>query len=219
MILRKTIGGGMPDGETGGPQHPSLETLALFSGGDLPWVARLRVGRHVARCGACDQDLALFRSAAAKLKREAANQTLTGFEAIAHWPALEREMLGNIAVGVDAARCIENVGRKRAAFYKFALVGGLASLFLGAWINQIQGEQTRHFVLSLRQAMGLDRSQRAETVLRSTPEGIAVHNQGATLTILHPPSAVVSVSGSSAMAARYVDTDGQVTITNVSYGQ
>jgi hypothetical protein len=57
------------------------------------------------------------------------------------------------------------------------------------------------------------------TVLRSTPEGIAVRTQGATLTILHPRSAVVSLSGSSAVAARYVDEDtGQVTIANV-YGQ
>jgi hypothetical protein len=52
--------------------------------------------------------------------------------------------------------------------------------------------------------------------LKNTPDGIAVRTQGATLTIMHPRSAVVLVSGPSSMSARYVDEDtGQVTITKV----
>jgi hypothetical protein len=57
------------------------------------------------------------------------------------------------------------------------------------------------------------------TVLQSTPGGIAVRTQGATLTILHPNSAVISLSGTSGVSARYFDEEtGQVTITKV-YGQ
>jgi len=50
---------------------------------------------------------------------------------------------------------------------------------------------------------------------------ISVHAQGATLTLLNPGATpvTVSLSGSSAVTASYVDdATGQVTITNV-YGQ
>jgi len=55
--------------------------------------------------------------------------------------------------------------------------------------------------------------------VRTTPQGIAVRSQGATLTLLNPSSATVSLSGASAVGARYIDDEtGQITITNV-YGQ
>jgi hypothetical protein len=86
-------------------------------------------------------------------------------------------------------------------------------------MNHIPSEQTQHLLATLRSVTGFERPIPAGTVLRSTPEGIAVRTQGATLTILHPRSAVVSLSGNSAVSARYVDEDtGQVTIANV-YGQ
>ncbi len=201
------------------PVHSSLETLALFAAGDLPLVTRLRVGRHVARCGDCEHQVLLFRSALGELKRDAAAQTLTGFEAIANWPALEREMMGNIAVGLDASRCIENVGRRRALLYRFAMAAGLTILFAAGWMTHIPREETNRLLASLRGAVGLDKPQFAGTVLRSTPDGITVRTQGSSLKILHPNSAVVSLYGTSGVAARYIDQEtGQVTITKV-YGQ
>jgi hypothetical protein len=205
------------------PLHPTVETLALYSAGDLPILARWRIGRHVAHCGDCEQRVLLFRSAIAELKQEANSQTLTGFEAIAHWPELEREMMGNISVGLDAALCIENVGRKRTLFYRFAMVAGLTALFAGGWVTHIPREETSRLLASLRGAgggfMGMDKPRVTGTVLRSTPEGIAVRTQSATLTILHPNSAVISLSGTSGVSARYIDEEtGQVTITKV-YGQ
>ena len=60
---------------------------------------------------------------------------------------------------------------------------------------------------------------RGGTVVQTTPHGIAVRSQGATLTLLSPSSATVSFSGASAVGARYIDDEtGQITITNV-YGQ
>jgi hypothetical protein len=205
------------------PLHPTIETLALYSKGDLPLLSRLRTGRHVAHCGNCEQRVLLFRSAIAELKQEANSQTLTGFEAIAHWPELEREMMGNISVGLDAALCIENVGRKRTLFYRFAMAAGLTALFAGGWVTHIPREETSRLLASLRGAgggfMGMDKPRVTGTVLRSTPEGIAVRTQSATLTILHPNSAVISLSGTSGVSARYIDEEtGQVTITKV-YGQ
>jgi hypothetical protein len=205
------------------PAHPSLETLVLYTTGDLPLITRLCTGRHVAHCGDCRHQVLLFRSATSELKREAGSGTLTGFEAIAHWPALEREMMGNIAVGLDAALCIEKVGRKRSLFFRFAMAAGLAALFTAGWVTHISREDTNRLIASLRgavgPAIGLEKPRVMGTVLRSTPDGIAVHTQGGTLTILHPASAVISLSGTSGVAARYIDEEtGQVTITKV-YGQ
>ena len=208
---------------TGEPQnsgHPAFADLALFAGGDLPRGARWRIGRHIKRCPECERSLALFRSAKTELKHEAQTETLTAFEAIADWNRLEREMLGNIGVGLSAARCIEKVGRKRKVIYRVAFALGLTGLFTLGWLTHIPREQTDHLFSSLHRLVALDRPhQPAGTVLRTTADGIAVGAQGATLTILHPPSAVVSLSGVSAVSARYIDDDtGQVTITKV-YGQ
>lgn len=199
--------------------HPRLETLALYSRGELPWRLRWRTGSHVKHCADCEQHVLLIRSSIEELKREAEAQTLTGFEAIADWARLEREMLGNIAVGVAAGRCVEKAGRKRALLSKSALATALLALFVAGWLMRIPREQTEHWAVSLTQWMGAQRRQVADTVIQTTPDGIAVRAQGATLTIMHPRSARVSLSGSSAVEARYVDTEtGEVTITNV-YGQ
>ena len=199
--------------------HPRLETLALYSTGDLPWRLRWRTGSHIKRCGDCEQQVLLFRSATAELRREAERQTLTGFEAIADWTRLEREMLGNVAVGVAAAQCIDKVGRTRALVSRGAFAAALVALFIAGWATHIPREQTAHLTASLRNLIGLERPQLPGTVLQTTPDGIAVRAQGATLTIMHPRTAVVSLSGASAVEARYVDEEtGQVTITNV-YGQ
>lgn len=196
--------------------HPTASVLALFMSGDLPWKEMWRLRRHVNGCDQCESQVAEYRAAKGELKHEAESQTLTAFEAIADWSVLEREMLGNIAVGVAAARCVDKVRRGRSLLIKSAVSAGLTMLFVAGWITHIPREQTAHMMASLRQMIGWDRPQMAGTQLRTTPDGIAVRTQGATLTIMHPPSAVVLVSGPSSMSARYVDEDsGQVTITKV----
>ncbi|HEX4749411.1 MAG TPA: hypothetical protein VH302_07700 [Bryobacteraceae bacterium] len=196
--------------------HPSAPILALFSSGDLPWKTMWRLKRHVNRCEQCEQHGAEYRAAKAELRREAQSESLTAFEAIADWSVLEREMLGNIAVGVAAARCVDKVRRGRSWLIKASLATALTTLFVAGWITHIPREQTEHLAASLRQIIGLDRPVYLGTQLKNTPDGIAVRAQGATLTIMHPRSAVVLVSGPSSMSARYVDEDtGQVTITKV----
>lgn len=196
--------------------HPLPNELALFSAGDLPVLASWRIGHHVKRCSECDQQVVLFRSANRELRREAAAQTLTGFEAIADWPRLEHEIMGNIAVGLDAARCIENVGHRRALLFRVGFATAAILLFVIGWTTHIPREQSGHLASSLNRLFTLNRTQAAGPVLRTTADGITVGSQGATLTILHPPSAVIGISGGSAVSARYVDDDtGQVTITKV----
>ena len=84
---------------------------------------------------------------------------------------------------------------------------------------RIPAEDNQRIVSALRRVVGLEQPAFNGTVVRSTPDGISVKAQGATLTILHPQSAVISMSSPGSVTARYVDDDsGQVTITNV-YGQ
>lgn len=200
-------------------EHPAAQILSLFSTGDLPWSTRARLQGHIRRCAECGEQVNLFRAAKLELRREANAQALTGFEAIVDWNRLEREMLGNIAVGVAAARCIDKVKRGRIYIRRGAFATGILALLLAGWMTHIPKEQTDHLVTSLRRAFRLRQQETIGTVVRSTPEGIAVRSQGTTLTILHPASAVVTLSGSSGVAARYVDEEtGQVTIANV-YGQ
>jgi len=199
--------------------HPSLQALALYSKADLGWAARWKIGRHVHGCADCEEQISQFRSVDAEMKREAEGQLLTGFDASTHWVRLEREMIGNIAVGVAASRCIEKVGRGRVLTTRGVwLAVGFAVLFLAAWYTNIPSEQKHHLAASIRRSVGLEVPQISGTTVRTTPQGIAVRAQGATLTILHPPSAVISLAGRSSLRARFVDEEtGEVTITNV-YG-
>jgi hypothetical protein len=199
--------------------HPSTEVLALYSRGDLPALPRLRLKAHLLECADCEHQIALFAACLSELKREAASQTLTAFEAIADWKVLEREMMGNIDVGVAAARCIDKVGRKHAWFSRLAFGAGLSVLFVAGWITHIPSEQTHHMAASLSRIVGLRPKPGPINMVQATPNVIAVRSQGVTLSILHPPTAVVSLSGNSSMEARYVDEEsGQLTIASV-YGQ
>jgi hypothetical protein len=167
----------------------------------------------------CEQQVILFRSAKVELRRESKTETLTSFEAIADWNRLEREMLGNIAVGVAAARCVDKVSRGHGIVWHSAFAAGMAALFVAGWLTHIPKDETHHLVSALGQFFGWERPQMDGTVVRTTPDGITVRTESATLTIMHPPSAVLSLSGASSVAARYVDEQtGQVTITKV-YGQ
>jgi hypothetical protein len=94
----------------------------------------------------------------------------------------------------------------------------MTALFFAGWMARVPTEDNQRIAAALRHAVGLDQPL-IGTIVRSTPDGITVRSQGSALTILHPESAVISMSSPSSVTARYVDDDsGQVTITNV-YGQ
>ncbi len=200
--------------------HPSSEVLALYSSADLPLLDRLRIRRHLSRCEDCEKQFALFRASTVEFKRLAATETLTGFEAIVDWTRLEREMEGNITVGLDASRCIEKQRASRGLLVKFSAAAAMLLLFVLGWVTHVPAEQSVRLYAAVRSAFSGNHPREYQgPILRSIPDGIIVGSQDSSLTILHPASAVVSVSGTSAVEARYVDDEtGQVTITDV-YGQ
>lgn len=200
--------------------HPSTEVLALYCSVDIPLLDRWKIRRHISACEHCDRQLGLFRAAATEFKRQARTETLTGFEAIADWPRLEREMQGNIIVGLAAARCIERGPNHRGLLIKTLLAAGMLMLFVLGWVTHVPPEQSSRIFAAVRGTFSAhQRREIAGPILRSQPDGIVVGSQERSLTILHPASAVVSLSGTSSVEARYVDDEtGQVTITAV-YGQ
>ncbi|HEX7359745.1 MAG TPA: hypothetical protein VF283_04570 [Bryobacteraceae bacterium] len=196
------------DNSTG--SHPSLRTLALYASGDLSRFAIWRANGHVRRCGICSREVEAFRSAGAALKRSAEEQALARIGPLAHGKRLEREMTGNIAVGVAAARCVERTGRKHIGLWRGALAAvAVAAIFIVTWLVHTPKPQPL-----IAKSSGAN----AGTIIETTPGGIAVRSQGASLTILHPASAVVSLASGPGVSARYIDEEtGEVTITNV-YG-
>src|SRR5271170_694259 len=153
--------------------HPGNESLALYSRGDLSWRQRWGVRRHVRRCSECSYQVEHFRSAADVLRQEGKDEALAGPEAIANWSALEREMIGNIKVGLDAARCIENVGRSHSMGWRLALTTGLLSVVLTVgWIMNIPDARRGQLEDSLRRIAGLYSPSPAGTVVQTTPHGI-----------------------------------------------
>ena len=201
--------------------HPTSEDLALLVGGEMPYVRRWQIQNHVHHCAACEQELEHYQAAHSELKRLAEAEMLTGFEAIGDWSRLEREMTGNINVGVAAARAIGRVGSRRMRSLRIVFVAAaLAVIFTVGWILNIPADDSNRVFSALRTAWAGPQVA-AGIILQTTPHGVSVRSQGAILTVLHPSSAHVTTSfaGSSSVAARYVDDEtGQVTITNV-YGE
>jgi hypothetical protein len=198
--------------------HPRTETLALFARGDISWLERRSIEAHVRRCAGCEHEVEQFRATVEELQRGASGLP----PALENWSRIEREMAGNINVGVAASRCIENVGSRRLRGWRGpAVVAGLSIVFVAGWLLNIPHSDTAKLFSAFHSAWGGAQPQNG-TIVQTTSEGIAVRTQGAMLTLLHPDAAAgitISVNGIDSVGARYVDDEtGQVTITNV-YGQ
>lgn len=201
--------------------HPRVETLALFARGDLAWLERRDVTRHVRHCAECLHELGEFRAVVEELRRGASAGLPPAVESVGEWLRIEREMTGNINVGVAAGRCIEKVGVHRLRGWRGPLViAGLSVVFIAGWFLNMPHRDTAQILSAFHSAWS-GAETRNGTIVQTTAKGIAVRTQGAMLTLLHPGATdvTVSVNGTASVGARYVDDEtGQVTITNV-YGQ
>src|SRR5258708_2550279 len=83
-------------------KHPSQETLALHSAGDLGWMARWRTARHLGGCEECRDELAGFE-ASREISRD-----LSEIPEVP-WTRLAAEMKANIRLGLAAGECVRAV--------------------------------------------------------------------------------------------------------------
>jgi len=202
-------------------EHPRPEELALAARGDLPLWRRWQVNWHVRRCAACEREVEEYHSVSVRIGRQATTEALASSENAADWQRLEREMTGNIKVGIAAAQCIGNApGRVFQKWRVPALIAGLSVIFIAGWLINVPRDDMDRIMAALRTAVS--RSHPANgIILETNPHGVSVRFQGASLTLLHPASAraTASFTSSSSVGVRYVDDEtGQVTIANV-YGQ
>ena len=180
-------------------KHPSELQLALFSGGDLTGFRSWLTALHVKRCASCAREVEALRADAAGLR--AAVSELPDHIA---WAPLAAEMSGNIRVGLAAGDCIAQVSRGAKPGWKATAVMASATAVLVAawWLNVPQPR----------------RVSSTAVVLQSTPTGIELQQNGATLELLHKTGtrSMIFVSAPRSLRSRSVDADtGQVTIYNV----
>lgn len=180
--------------------HPDAAELALYSGGELEWLRRLRVAGHVRRCATCRREVERFQEARTALRNTAWDEP-----AGLNWERLAAEMRANIHVGLAAGECVgpEPVsGRSRWRMAATAVP--VAALLLATW---------------LLQRPRLEPGPPPDVVvLEAASDGIALRQGKAVLKLQHPSSGDVTytVNTQGVLRARFVDAEtGYVTVNLV----
>ena len=190
--------------------HPSPEALALLAGGDLPrwrhWTARW----HLKGCARCRSEVAGFRGVSAYIHssfRPAATDVAT----------LEREMLGNIGVGLAAARCVDNVGaHRRINAWRVAAVLSLAFLFVAGWITHIPRAQTERLAATLLGALARAQTPNEKILLKRTRDGINTQFGGQSVTVVAAPGSSAWLAGPRDISMSSIDDEsGTVTVVTL----
>jgi hypothetical protein len=183
--------------------HPSESDLALYAGGELGLWSRLRVRRHMVRCGACYRQIEELHAVREWM------QTQDQLPLEINWGPLAAELKANIRLGLAAGECVGPAARERAPIpWRAAVVLPVLLLVLIGWWLQSWP----------RPALRAPRAPAPATlVVRASPGEIEVEQNGEAFALLHPGATDVtfSVSGQGARA-RYVDAEtGYVTISHV----
>jgi hypothetical protein len=207
-------------------KHPNQVRLALLAGGDLGFLDRWRVSRHVSGCSACAGEIQALKTA----KNQVREITAVLPENL-NWNQLAGEMTANIRLGLAAGEAIARfdkpaLGRSRHLGWNAAMVMVCATaIFVVAfWINTPRAQMDH-----LLSALGRVRVGRIGTLvqnpaanpdvmLEASSSSLDLNQNGRTLSLMHPHSdaVTVSVSMQGSVGVRYVDADtGQVTTNKV----
>ena len=192
-------------------RHPCEAELALLAGGDCGLFARLRLNRHVARCGDCRDTVASFGEWRSEVNEFAGNYAVQGLD----WDHLAGEMRANIRLGLDAGECVREAPAAVRNWYskpQFAI--GMAGVLLLAGAGVFLNNLLPHTGFS-----GGDSSVVHAASLESTGTGVAVRTDAGSMTLLNHGDVAGSqtVTAQGAIRASYVDGNtGTVTITSVS---
>ncbi|MBM3813196.1 MAG: hypothetical protein FJW20_16350 [Acidimicrobiia bacterium] len=184
-------------------KHPAIADLALYGSGDLGWLRRLVIGRHVRRCGTCLAEVDAFASAGRQM-RDAALE----FPEELHWSRLAAEMKANIRLALAAGEIAGPVEEPPASWLSgWRPAAALASFTLviaSAWL----------LLRPLPQATAIAQ----DLVLKTTASGIQLEENGRSLALLHRDAETVTlaVGAQGSLRARYLDEEtGEVTIHHV----
>ncbi len=186
-------------------RHPSEATLALHAGGDLGWIARWRVERHLAECDQCRGELAAFEGV------RGVTADLAEIPEVP-WNRLAAEMRANIRLGLAAGECVRSA---EAPLRDTPLFTGARAVVAMASIAAllVTGLVLERPTPSAPPVYAEDRA-----TVQATADGIEM-GDGAHAFRLRNAGAkrvLVSVGAQGSMRARYVDPDtGYVTINRV----
>jgi hypothetical protein len=204
-------------------KHPGEIELALFAGGDLGFVNRWRVRKHVRHCDGCRSEVEALRDGAEQL-REVADEMPDGL----NWTRMSQEMTGNIRVGLAAGECVGPEPRERSKSLGWHAAAVMAVAFvigIGAMWWNIPRVQPR--TIPAANPTHVVAAQQDRVVLEASQSSIDLTANGNTMSFLssrsdrsRSGSVAVSVSMQGSARAQFVDADtGQVTINKVYYAQ
>lgn len=192
--------------------HPSVETLALFAGGELSAWDRWRHGRHIGNCPSCGEELKAFRRASVVLASEE-----DAMPEGVNWDRLSAEMRANVHLGLEASEAIsayEPQFRNRMAHGLSWRMAVLATAFVvmlcaGYWFNAMNKAEVQYA------ARGPE-----PVVIEATDRGVGFSDGSRAMELKNPDNVerppVVTVSTGGGAATRYIDEEtGQVTVNNV----
>jgi hypothetical protein len=191
-------------------KHPDQAELALHAGGDLGWIARWRMERHLAQCGRCRDEVDAFAATLEIIPELAEIPEVP-------WNRLAAEMKANIRLGVEAGECVRSGDTPLRDTPLFA--GARAALA----IVSVTALLVTGIILE-RPAPNPSTAAAEDTlVVQATADGIQVRRGGQALRLMHPdrldPRQRVTYSSDAqgGMRARWVDPQtGNVTITSVN---
>ena len=206
---------------SGNSKHPNEDMLALYAGGDLEFIERMRVALHVRGCGACRLQLADHQA----IRADLASARERTSEPLGDWDRMSDEMTANIRLGISMAECAgpgrsTTQGRRRGdRFSGFfwrpsVMASGAFVLFTGAFVLNMPTDKM------IKIGKLFESKDHSGLVLESTATGIEMRRDGrAVISVRHPDrkSHDVAANLDGSMSAGYVDDEtGQVTIINVA---
>ncbi|MFN7921420.1 MAG: hypothetical protein U0Q16_15060 [Bryobacteraceae bacterium] len=206
--------------------HPTIQELALYSGGDLSLADRLRVAWHVRGCDGCRGEVESFVHA-----RHSVEESMNAPDAMPanlDWDRLAGEMKANIRLGLAAGEIVSIApapSQRKGWRVAVAMTTATAMVMLVMTVTVLRGPKPN---LPPRSGVAVggpsiifdSQPQRPEVVLKATLGGIGLERNGQTMALAYEgpaaKAASTTVSTQGAIRARLIDDDtGQVTIYHV----
>ena len=193
--------------------HPTDLQLSAFSAGDVSFLQRFGLERHVNGCEACQEQLAGFRA----MREELARTEMP----VLNWDTLASEMRANIHLGLEAGACVRLTSPRGNKIRSVRLAVTFASLLLlvGAGLFMRDYRPLRQVATEMATGPSLTPTPEYRIpVLESSTSGIEMRTGSNSFAFLNRKGEAVSqtVSAQGTVQSRDIDAEtGSVTIRNV----